>query len=245
MRLSLEDHVFYVLANDGVPLRDITPQHKLLLGPGVRREVLVQGGPEGTHRLESLAFKQFQGKGNLVPTTTIATLESSGPKVDDELPKAALGKTEDLRGETVDQRHRLVFTERKNTEQGGYDFLINGKVFDPNRVDEVMTLGQVNEWKLLNKTKEWHTFHIHVNDFQVVSVKAKTLPNVSSGPQGVEDVAPSAVDPSDVVAMPPGSTITFLTRPTDFSGKFVYHCHMTFHEDHGMMGVVEVIVPNG
>ena len=245
VRLTLEDHVFYVLANDGVPLRDITPQHKLLLGPGVRREVLVQGGPEGTYRLESLAFKQFQGKGNLVPTTTIATLESSGPKVDDELPEGALGKTEDLRGETVDQRHRLVFTERKNTEQGGYDFLIDGKVFDPNRVDEVMTLDQVNEWTLLNKTKEWHTFHIHVNDFQVVSVKAKTLPNVSSGPEGVEDVAPSAVDPSDVVAMPPGSTITFLTRPTDFTGKFVYHCHMTFHEDHGMMGVVKVIASSG
>jgi FtsP/CotA-like multicopper oxidase with cupredoxin domain len=45
--------------------------------------------------------------------------------------------------------------------------------------------------------------------------------------------------------MPPGSTIKFLTRPTDFTGKFVFHCHMTFHEDHGMMGVVKVIAPSG
>ena len=241
VRVSLEDHVFYVLANDGIPLREITPQHKLLLGPGVRREVLVQGGPEGTYRLESLAFRQFTGKGNLVPTSTIATLESSGPKADDTLPEAALATPEDLRGEKIDQRHRLVFTEKPVS--GGTDFLINGKVFDPARVDQVMTLEEVNEWTLVNKTKEWHTFHIHVNDFQVVSVQAKKKPGVSSGPEGVEDVAPAAVDPSDVVAMPPESTIKFLTRPTDFTGKFVFHCHMTFHEDHGMMGVVKVIAP--
>ena len=241
VRLGLDDHVFYVLSNDGISLAKISPQHSLLLGPGERREVLVQGGPGGTYRLRSLAFRQFQGKGNLVPETTIATLNSSGSQVDDTLPKEALTKPVDLRGEKIDQRHRLVFQERKNKEQGGFDFLINGKAFDPNRVDQVMTLGEVNEWTLVNKTEEWHTFHIHVNDFQVVSVNAPHVSNVSSGPPGIEDVAPSQVDPADTVAMPPHSTITLLTRPTDFTGKFVFHCHMTFHEDHGMMGVVKVV----
>ena len=240
VRISLQDHVLYVLANDGITLGKISPRHSLLLGPGERREVLVQGGPEGSYRLQSLAFRQFQGKGNLVPETTIATLESSGSKVDDRLPDEALTKPLDLRGKTIDQTHRLVFTEKK-VPGDGFNFLINGKVFDPNRVDQVMTLGQVNEWTLVNKTTEWHTFHIHVNDFQVVSVQAKRVRNVSSGPEGVEDVAPDAVDPADTVLMPPGSTIKLLTRPTDFTGKFVFHCHMTFHEDHGMMGVVKVV----
>jgi FtsP/CotA-like multicopper oxidase with cupredoxin domain len=27
----------------------------------------------------------------------------------------------------------------------------------------------------------------------------------------------------------------------DFVGKSVYHCHIMFHEDHGMMGVFEII----
>jgi len=241
VRLGLQDHVFYVLSNDGISLAKISPQHSLLLGPGERREVLVQGGPEGTYRLQSLAFRQFQGKGNLVPETTIATLSSSGSRVDDSLPRAALAKPEDLRGKTIDQRHRLVFTERKNKAQGGYDFLINGKVFNPDRVDQVMTLSQVNEWTLVNKTEEWHTFHIHVNDFQVVSVDAPKVSNVSSGRAGIEDVASSEINPADTVAMPPHSTIKILTRPTDFTGTFVFHCHMTFHEDHGMMGVVKVV----
>ncbi len=31
------------------------------------------------------------------------------------------------------------------------------------------------------------------------------------------------------------------TRFLDFTGTFVYHCHILAHEDAGMMGVVEVV----
>jgi hypothetical protein len=30
-------------------------------------------------------------------------------------------------------------------------------------------------------------------------------------------------------------------QPIDFTGKFVFHCHVTFHEDHGMMATVQVV----
>jgi suppressor of ftsI len=30
-------------------------------------------------------------------------------------------------------------------------------------------------------------------------------------------------------------------RFTDFTGRFVYHCHILVHEDGGMMGVVDVV----
>ena len=77
----------------------------------------------------------------------------------------------------------------------------------------------MNEWTLVNKTTEWHSFHIHVNDFQVVSVKAPPVPNVSSGAQGIEDVSPDANDPADTVLLPPHGTVKMLTRPTDFTGN--------------------------
>ena len=238
VRLSMRDHTFFVLANDGATLERMSPKQKLLIGPAERREVLVKGGPAGTYKLVSEAFSQFQG-GHL-PASTIATMRSDGPTQHDALPTQRLAKPEDLRGETIAQRHRIVFTERKNKVQGGYDFLLNGKVFDPNRVDEIMKLGEVNEWTLVNKSTEWHTFHIHVNDFQVISVKAPRVPRVSSGAEGVEDAPPAGNDPGDTVLLPPFGTVKMLTRPTDFTGKFVFHCHMTFHEDHGMMGVVKV-----
>jgi hypothetical protein len=32
-------------------------------------------------------------------------------------------------------------------------------------------------------------------------------------------------------------------RFTQFTGKFVYHCHILAHEDNGMMGVIDVGAP--
>ena len=56
-------------------------------------------------------------------------------------------------------------------------YTINNKTFDPNRIDEKVKLGTVEEWKLVNLDKNSsgniHPFHIHVNDFQVVSVNGK------------------------------------------------------------------------
>ncbi|MEO7197598.1 MAG: multicopper oxidase domain-containing protein [Solirubrobacterales bacterium] len=34
-------------------------------------------------------------------------------------------------------------------------------------------------------------------------------------------------------------------RYTQFTGKFVYHCHILAHEDHGMMGLIEVSAARG
>jgi hypothetical protein len=89
-----------------------------------------------------------------------------------------------------------------------------------------MKLGSLEQWTLVNTNTEWHTFHIHVNDFQVISVGGKRVPYV---------------DYQDNVAMAPKSKVVILMRPTDFTGKFVMHCHITFHEDHGMMAAVQVV----
>ena len=235
--MKLHDHTLYVLANDGNTLTKVSPQEELLIGPGERREVLVQGGKEGSYELESLPFAQFQ-HGDL-DGSTIATLTSEGEAVDDELPLGELptDEWEDLRDAEVDQRHRLVYSE-KDVGDDQFEFLINGKIFDPDRVDETMRLGEVNEWVLKNATDEWHTFHIHVNDFQVTGYKQPKVPDVSI--EKPQDVARSDIDPEDTVKMPPGSTVKMRTRPTDYTGKFVFHCHMLFHEDRGMMGVVTV-----
>ena len=32
-----------------------------------------------------------------------------------------------------------------------------------------------------------------------------------------------------------------LYKPREYTGKFVFHCHVLGHEDNGMMGVVEVL----
>lgn len=227
---------FWVLANDGNTLDRMSKRTRVLLGPGERVEVLVQGPKSGRYPLVAEPFTQLEGAP--APKATLAQMVSSGSAVEGEVPvDLALAEQEDLAEAEVDNRHTVVYTKQ---EIGGNPvFLLNGKVFDPNRVDETMKLGEVSEWTIENPNPEWHTFHIHVNDFQVMSVDGTPATGVTGG--GVSDVGPDAVDPADTVRLPPGKTVVIRMRPTDFTGKFVFHCHMTFHEDHGMMGVVEVV----
>ena len=46
---------------------------------------------------------------------------------------------------------------------------------------------------------------------------------------------------ADSIAMPPNSRITIRQRFADFTGRFVFHCHVLVHEDHGMMAEVMVV----
>jgi FtsP/CotA-like multicopper oxidase with cupredoxin domain len=99
-----------------------------------------------------------------------------------------------------------------------------------------MKLDDVNEWSVKNATTEWHSFHIHVNNFQVTGLEGQAPKDVSDA--NARDIGVGSYQ--DTVVLPPGKTVTFRTKPTDFTGKFVFHCHMTNHEDRGMMAVTEV-----
>jgi suppressor of ftsI len=222
---------FTVLAEDGHTLARPLSQSRLLIAPGSRRDVLVRGGPAGSYAVRAAPFAQFPGgdkqaNGGPKPNQTLLTLHSSGrPQRSRFSPQTVLSHPVDLRRKKVDRERTIVFSEM-TTAAGQANYLLNGMTFDPNRTDIVMKLGSVERWTLANTTEEWHTFHIHTNDFQVVSVNGKSIPYV-------ED--------EDNVALPPYSRTVVLMQPTDFTGRFVFHCHITFHEDHGMMATVEVV----
>ena len=42
-----------------------------------------------------------------------------------------------------------------------------------NRVDQLVALGTTEEWTVRNTSAEQHPFHIHQDDFQVVSVNGE------------------------------------------------------------------------
>jgi suppressor of ftsI len=99
-------------------------------------------------------------------------------------------------------------------------------VFDPNRVDVSPVLDTTEEWTLKNATTEEHPFHVHVNDFQVMSVNGK--PYDAHGMQ-------------DIVVIPVGGSVVIRMPFLDYTGKYVFHCHILGHEDAGMMAVVDVV----
>ncbi len=202
----------------------------LMIAPGSRRDVLVRGGPAGSYRVKAMPFAQFPGgekaaNGGPTPNQTVLTLRSSGQPTHMRLPAGPLSHPLDLRRLHVDRDRTVIFSEMDEAA-GTPRFLLNGMSFDPNRIDITMKLGSVEQWTLVNSTAEWHTFHIHTNDFQVLSVNGTQIPYI---------------DYQDNVALAPRSHTVILIHPTDFTGKFVFHCHVTFHEDHGMMATVQVV----
>jgi FtsP/CotA-like multicopper oxidase with cupredoxin domain len=84
----------------------------------------------------------------------------------------------------------------------------------------------VEEWTLVNRSMMDHPFHIHVNPFQVVAVNGRAL---------------ATPEWRDVVNLPRMmGSVTIRSRFLDFSGLTALHCHITPHEDLGMMAIVRL-----
>lgn len=238
--LRLDGHTLQVIGNDGNPLAAVWPQEQLLLPPGKRYEVLVQGGPAGSYALRTLPYDRGRVSmgGPIEPEGVLATLVSAGDAVAPQpLPTTLLPFT-DLRGASVDMRREITFDAPPLADMGGMSgmgmsggqamqpiFQVNGRVYDPNRVDTTVRLGTTEEWTIRNTSDQVHPFHIHVNPFQVMAINDQPV---------------EARSYEDTVNLPRLGSVTMRTRFLDFPGKFVYHCHILMHEDNGMMAVIEV-----
>lgn len=164
----------------------------------------------------------------------------------------------DIKDNEVTGTQTLVFNIDTSTTPT--QFQVNGKPFQPGRIDRLLKLGGVDEWTLTSDFVS-HPFHIHVNPFQVVKIL---------NPQGVDvsgehaiDNAGGAVDPQyrnlkgvwkdslwvKNIATPgqPGGQykVVVRTRYQRYIGDYVLHCHILDHEDQGMMQLVRVALPDG
>jgi suppressor of ftsI len=196
-----------------------------VMPPGKRYEVLIVGSDPGTYALKTRAFDQGSA-GDQYPQATLATLTSEGDEVATVGHPDGLVPENDLRERPIAETRRFVFTEKDTANK----FFINGKLFDPARVDADPIVGTVEQWTLVNATEEQHPFHIHVNDFQVLSIDGE--PYRARGLQ-------------DTVSLPVGAKVVILNPFEDFTGKYVFHCHILAHEDLGMMAVVDVLNERG
>ena len=223
-RLRLEGHTMRIIGYDANRTTHLVPVEEYLIGPSSRVEVLVTGGPEGTY-----AFRTEKMQGgttfDIFPGTTLATLVSSGaPETPIEItsPWPAVPEPADL---PVDERRQVVFSVNN------FDFLVNNKSFDVNRVDFRVPVGNVEEWTIRNASDGLHIFHVHQTDFQVVSINGEPVPF-----SGLYDTITIPIRGEVKVIIPFNQEI--------MTGAFVFHCHILDHEDQGMMGIVQVYDPD-
>ncbi len=218
--LQLQGHTLHEIAKDGNTCKEVVPVGQVLLGPAERVEVLVQASATpGSYQLVSLPWGiDYQTQ----PQFLLGTMVVEGPALVPQPLPTDLFPFEDLSLETPDHYRVTAFQELGPP----LFFAIDGKHFDPDRVDQTVKLGALEEWLVKNESTHYHPFHIHINDFQVVAVNG----------QAVE-----ADSYDDTINLPPDSEVTIRLRFADFDGKFVYHCHILSHEDFGMMATVEVV----
>ncbi|MFC5380320.1 multicopper oxidase family protein [Aquipuribacter nitratireducens] len=221
-RLRLDGHRTTQVAADGVPFRRALDVDELLLAPGQRADLLVTGGAEGVVELRTLPVDI--GFGVVLPAGPVATVACRGaaPAPGPLHAAALLRPFEDLRRRRVAVHREVAFTMA-----GGFG--MDGRPFDPTRVDQTCELGTVEEWTVRNETGLVHPFHSHVNPFQVTHV------------DGVPVDARSYQD--TVLVGKQGGTVTFRTHLQHFPGRAVYHCHFVTHAELGMMAVADVVDP--
>jgi FtsP/CotA-like multicopper oxidase with cupredoxin domain len=231
MLMELERHQLNLIACDGIQLGAMQPMKQLLMAPGQRADVLVQAGGPGTYELNAMPYDQ----GHDSPTGPLARVVVAGEprpmKLPSGLPRPPL---ETIGDSEITGRRTLVFgaTEPQNNVAGHwreYTFTVDGKVFDPSRIDQRVKLGAVEEWTIRNThAHDDHMFHIHTNPFQVVEI-------------GGQKQADRMWRDTVVVPRPAkGGSTVIRTRFLDYTGVFMMHCHMMNHEELGMMQAVEV-----
>jgi len=263
----------HLIAVDGISFYGKAPQPTpgWDMAPGNRADFLVKLQP-GWYKVVKDLFSQRGGSGVSCPQVLAFVRvpdKAEGtdyPNYDEDLPTIIPGKPpryllpiHPREIDNADKPHQICFLvydyfPNEGEPQKRRGFLINKKLYDHERLDIEVNLGDVQAWELKNEgiwTKKGqngdiqkdtskgqaHPFHIHVNPFQVVGEKIDPKgPNNSTNWRW-----------RDVIAVPPSPApdrlpipITIWQRFLDYPGEYVLHCHILTHEDQGMMQSIRV-----
>jgi spore coat protein A len=100
---------------------------------------------------------------------------------------------------------------------------INGKSFDPDRIDAAPRHGTTEQWTFVNRSNRVHPMHLHGFLFRILER--------SSGRVHPAD----RLGLKDTVGVMPNETVTVLAWFAPYSGSYVFHCHALEHADKAMM----------
>jgi FtsP/CotA-like multicopper oxidase with cupredoxin domain len=101
----------------------------------------------------------------------------------------------------------------------GYNWPINGILYDPPNNGLAVPAGQRVRMRFINESKMFHPMHLHGHTFQVL------------GPSG-----PAAR--KDTVRVPPLQTVQ-IDFDTNNPGRWITHCHNDYHLEAGMATFIE------
>jgi L-ascorbate oxidase len=266
------------LATDGLTRAQLVERTVTTLQPGYREDLLIvfaeagdycvldgEAAPISTVNSQTKS-RRFLGKVTVAPGAAVSEIRSHiqsqliaaadafmppavRQKVRDDLANglrlASFIAHPDIADGQVTGKQNLQF---KINTSGGPVFQIDGKAYDPNRIDRTLPLGGVDEWTLTSGTTPavGHPFHMHVNPFQVVRILAPNGSDVSvDGEANDKQYAGLKGAWRDTLFVKAGYQVIVRTRYQRYIGDFVLHCHILDHEDQGMMQNIRIALPDG
>lgn len=117
-------------------------------------------------------------------------------------------------------------------------FIINHRLFDINYIDYTVPLDNTEIWQITSSSVFGHPFHIHDVEFNIISINGAPPDATQAGWKDVVFVK-GKTGPTNTV-------VKFIAKFEDFADPmhpFMYHCHISLHEDEGMMGQFVVANP--
>lgn len=214
LRLSDYD-VFTQIASDGGLLEKPIMSDSLFISPGERVEIVIDFSKydEG-EKIQLISDNEL-----------VMTFHVGGKTVDNTVIPEVLSIIERL------DENQVTGIKTIELDGMGHMVTLNGRTFDMDRIDDNVSLGDIEIWEIstfqsMMMGSAGHPFHIHGTQFQVLSRNGFEPPENERGWK-------------DTVFVRAGETVRIIVQ-FRFKGVFMYHCHILEHEEAGMMGQLEV-----
>lgn len=186
------------------------------LPPAGRADVIVDfsAQPVGT----SVVLKNTQGSGS---TADVMRFDVANAVSDTSTIPTAMRSYTPLRTSNVTASRTFNISQNNGVWQ------FNNLSYDPARIDAKVALGATEQWTFNNRSGEDHPIHVHDINFQVLSVNG-------SAPTGDQ------AQWKETVNVPAWGTVSVIGQFSDFTGNYMFHCHILEHEDNMLMSQFSV-----
>lgn len=254
--LAVPGHVWRVIGTDGGFFEKPYDVDHLLIGPAERYDALLipRGAPGAELALTSDAYPRAEDDPQ--PAAKVATFRiAAGPAVEgrtlpDVLPGVGVPRLTPPLGAPTEveldqgtvggvEGYTLPPMNGMQTPMSGDPvFVINKKAGSDIPAFNV-DFGALKTFHIHNVSHQIHIFHLHGFFFQVVDTDDRY--DAKLNPLGLRPEMITQAQ-KDTITVRSGYSVTIVGR-FDAPGKWMFHCHIPEHSEHGMMAEVDVAAP--
>jgi blue copper oxidase len=227
---------FHIIASDGGLLSAPVTVTQLMISPAERFEILVDFADGKPVALETGPDKEMGAFGRVAPDGSadyVAVIRFEPTKT-----KPLVKRVPNRLIEPATANAALAVRRRQfvldsglcaSRQQAGQHtdmpalIGINGRAFDPERIDVETKLGTTEIWEITSIGMA-HPFHVHGALFRILSIEGQSPPAHVAGWKDTILVEDKAV------------LLVAFNQLATREHPFMYHCHILEHEDAGLMG---------